>query len=210
MALYHGTHIQHIRTLTPIANPQNAITKSTICFTPNPNIALFYIWNRAYKWVAFGEEENGHVVFTEYYKNMLYDFYRKTSGSIYECESDNPNIRPTHMKGVYISEVPVVVQKEIIIPDVYEEICKQSALGNIIVREYAQLTTEEKVLITKRTIMAIHREKLLFPTNNKAKTEKIDFVRYHFPKEWEYASKMKNEEITKMENQWRAYLKTRQ
>lgn len=71
MKLYHGTQIQNIKKLEPVATRDNAITKPVICFTPNSCIALFYIWNRSYKWVTFSEKENGKVVFTEHYKNRL-------------------------------------------------------------------------------------------------------------------------------------------
>ena len=112
MKLYHGTQVQNIEQLKPFATRGNAISKPVICFTPNYGIALLYIWNRSYKWITFSENENGKVVFTEHYENMLYDFYNKVSGSIYECDGDNPSIIPTHMKGVYTSEVPVPVEKE--------------------------------------------------------------------------------------------------
>ena len=112
MKLYHGTQVQNIKQLNPFATRGNAISKPVICFTPNCCIALLYIWNRSYKWITFSENENGKVVFTEHYENMLYDFYNKVSGSIYECDGDNPSIIPTHMKGIYTSEVPVPVEKE--------------------------------------------------------------------------------------------------
>ncbi len=86
MKLYHGTQIRSIKQLEPFATRGNAISKPVICFTPNPCIALLYIWNRSYKWVTFSENENGKVVFREHYENMLYDFYFKVSGSIYECD----------------------------------------------------------------------------------------------------------------------------
>lgn len=113
MKLYHGTQIQNIKKLEPVATRDNAITKPVICFTPNSCIALFYIWNRSYKWVTFSEKENGKVVFTEHYKNMLFDFYNKVSGSIYKCDGDNPAITPSHMKGIYISETPIAIENEI-------------------------------------------------------------------------------------------------
>ena len=113
MKLYHGTQIQNIKKLEPVSTRDNAITKPVICFTPNSCIALFYIWNRSYKWVTFSEKENGKVVFTEHYKNMLFDFYNKVSGSIYKCDGDNPALTPSHMKGIYISETPIAIENEI-------------------------------------------------------------------------------------------------
>jgi len=206
MMLYHGTQIQNIETLNPFATHGNAISKPVICFTPNSHIALFYIWNRSYKWITFNENENGKVVFTEYYEDMLYDFYNKVSGSIYECDGDNPDIASTHMKGVYVSEDPVAVEKETIISNVYHEILKHESLGNIIIRRYNHLPNEEKARISKTTVRAIHMQKLLFPSDHISKTEQTDFVRSHFSMEWDIASKMSTQEIDQMMNEWRTSL----
>lgn len=88
-------------------------------------MALLYIWKRSYKWVAFSENEEGIVVFTEHYDNMMFVFYNDLSGSIYQCDGDNPAITPTHMKGVYTSDIAVPVEKEMRIENVYAEIIKQ-------------------------------------------------------------------------------------
>ena len=209
MILYHGTHIQGIKTLKPFSTPQNAISKSVICFTPCPYIALFYIWNRSYKWVTFNADENNKVVFTENYEGMLYDFYHNVSGSLYECNGDNPTIIQTHMKGVFISDAPVEIEKETVIPNVYDEILKQEALENIIVKRYSQLSSEEKAHILKKTIIAIHRQKLLFPTEHQPTIAQREFVKSHFPEAWSIASQMTKPEIDKMVNEWKAYLESK-
>ena len=207
MKFYHGTQMQNIKCLWPFATRVNAISKPVICFTPNYCIALLYTWNRSYKWVTFFENENGKVVFTEHYENMLYDFYNKVSGSIYECDGDNPDITPIHMKGVYTSEVPISIEKETKIDNVYDEILKQEALGNIIIRRYDQLSVEDKKEIFKMTVRAIHMQKLLIPSDYVPKQEQARFVQMHFPQAWEMASKMTKSEIEQMINEWRASLK---
>ena len=209
MILYHGTHIQNISTLKPFATRRNAISKPVICFTPNPHIALFYIWDRSYKWVTFNENENGKVVFTEHYENMLYDFYNNVSGSIYECDGSNPDITPTHMKGVYVSESPINVEKETVIANAYDEILNQESLGNIIVQRYDKLSANEKSRISKSTVQAIHMQKLLIPSDYLPKIEQTAFVRSHFPAEWDIASTMTKQEIDAMINEWRASLQKR-
>lgn len=206
MTLYHGTHMQNIATLKPFATRRNAISKPVICFTPNPHIALFYIWIRSYKWITFHENENGKVVFTEHYENMLYDFYNNVSGSIYECDGSDPDISPTHMKGVYVSESPIKVEKETVIANAYDKILNQESLGNITVRRYDQLSADEKTHISKSTIQAIHMQKLLVPSDHIPKVKQADFVRSHFPAEWDIASKMTKQEIDAMINDWRASL----
>lgn len=209
MILYHGTHIQNIATLKPFTTRRNAISKPVICFTPNPHIAFFYIWNRSYKWVTFNEDENGKVIFTEHYDNMLYDFYNNVSDSIYECNGSNPGISPTHMKGVYVSESPIKVENETVIANAYNEILNQESLGNITVRRYDQLSTDEKSRISKSTIQAIHMQRLLIPSDHIPIVEQADFVRSHFPAEWDIVSNMTKQEIDAMLNEWRASLQKR-
>ena len=206
MILYHGSYTQDIDKLKPVSTRTNAISKAVVCLTSNPYIALFYIWSRPYKWVAFDEDENGKVVFTEQYDGMLFDFYNNISGSIYECDGNNPQITQTHMKGVYTSEYPINIAKENVIPNVYEEIIKHEEAGNIIIRRYSHLSTEEKNGISKTTVRAIHMQKLLSPSNCTAKSELIDFVKSHFPNEWEIASKMSQQDIDGMIKEWKASL----
>ncbi|MBQ3099494.1 MAG: hypothetical protein IJC50_00745 [Clostridia bacterium] len=207
MNLYHGTRFQNINKLEPFATQGNAISKPVICFTPSYCTALLYIWNRPYKWVTFSEEQNGKVVFVEHYENMLYDFYNNVSGSIYECDGDNSAIVPTHMKGVYTSEVSVSVNKEIQIDNVYDEILKQESSGNITVQRYARLSSEDKNEIFKQTVRAIHMQKLLIASDYLPKQELVRFVQSRFPQAWELASKMTDKEIDQMINEWRASLK---
>ena len=207
MKLYHGTQVQNIEQLKPFATRGNAISKPVICFTPNNCTALLYIWNRSYKWVTFVENENGKLVFTEHYENMLYDFYNKVSGSIYECDGNNTDITPTHMKGVYTSEVPIPIETEMKIDNVYDEILKQESLENIIIRRYDQLSVDDKKEIFKMTIRAIHMQKLLIPSDHIPKQEQARFVQMHFPQAWKIASKMTESEIEQMLNEWRASLK---
>lgn len=206
MKLYHGTQVQNIEQLKPFATRGNAISKPVICFTPHHCIALLYIWNRSYKWVTFSENEDGKVVFTEHYENMLYDFYNKVSGSIYGCDGDNPAITPSHMKGVYTSKSPIPVEKETKIDNVYNEILKQESLGNIIIRRYDQLSVDDKKEILKTAVRAIHMQKLLIPSDYTPKQEQAHFVQMHFLQAWEKASKMTRAEIEQMISEWRGSL----
>lgn len=207
MKLYHGSNIRDIKVLKPVATRLNAISKPVICFASNPCNALFYIWNRSYKWVAFRGGEDGIVVFTEQYENMLCDFYNNVSGSLYECNGNNPDIIPTHMKDVYSSEVPVSVEKESVISNVYDEIIKQEALGNIRIQRYNQLTYEEKEKQFKTIVRAIHMQKLLLPSDYIPQQEQAEFVKTHFIKEWNAALKMTRQEVEQMINEWRESVK---
>ncbi len=204
MKFYHGTQRQSLAVLNPFFSTQNTIKKSVIYLTPNPELALFYIWNRPYKWVTFEENENGRVVYTEWYENQLYEFYNRVSGSVYECDGDNPDIYLTHVKGVYNSEKPITPVKERMIPNVYESILEAEKKGSVVIKKYATLSTEEKETIEENTIRAIHMQKVLLPEGENRNAEYTEFVKQKFPVAWEKASKMTKEEIEAMINKWRA------
>ena len=70
-------------------------------------------------------------------------------------------IHPTHIAGVYNSEVPVNVSKETVIDDVFEEIRKRIADGRVILRTYGSLNKEEKEKIIECEVRAIHQQRLL-------------------------------------------------
>ena len=111
------------------------------------------------------------------------------------------------MKGVYTSEVPVPVEKETRVYNVYDEILKEESLENIIIRRYDQLSDDEKKEIFKLTVRAIHMQKLLIPSEHIPKQEQTIFVQKHFPQAWETASKMTKTEVERMISEWRASLK---
>lgn len=207
MKLYHGTTKKKLEILHPFATSSNAISKPVVCLTANPLIALFYVWDRPYKWVTWSEGESDHVIFTEHYENMLFDFYSGVSGSIYICDGNDPNITLANMKNVYVSESPVDVEREITVPDVYNEVLKQEMLGNVTVRRYSRLSLGEKEEISVSTIRAIHMQKLLFPSEQKPKKELAEFVQLHFPREWAAAAEMSRQEIARMIDAWRAAVK---
>ena len=140
---YHGSAVVGIKTLLPYSKAHNTIKNPVVYLTPNETLSLFYIWNRPYKFVTFNENDLGTVVYTEWYDNQFSDLIKGLSGSIYECV-DDMCIHPTHIAGVYNSEVPVNVSKETVIDDVFEEIRKRIADGRVILRTYGSLNKEEK------------------------------------------------------------------
>lgn len=199
---YHGSAVKGIRTLMPFSKSHNTIKKPVVYLTPNETLALFYIWNRPYKFVTFNENDNGVVVYTEWYENQFSDLMRGLSGSIYEC-ADDPRIYATHIAGVYNSDVPVSVCKEIVIDDVFEEIQKRIADGRVIMRRYGSLRVDEKEKIVKSDMVrAIHMQRLLKPDKTETDAAYAAFIREHFPLSWSIAEKMSDKEINAMYDKW--------
>ena len=99
------------------------------------------------------------------------------------------------------------VEKESVISNVYDEIIKQEALGNIRIQRYNQLTYEEKEKQFKTIVRAIHMQKLLLPSDYIPQQEQAEFVKTHFIKEWNAALKMTRQEVEQMINEWRESVK---
>lgn len=187
--------------LVPIFKRHNTIKKPVIYFTKNKTLALFYIWNRAYKYVTFNVNEKGVVEYIEEFPNQLYDFYNGISGCIYVCDEDS-NIQESHIKGVYISLVPIKVKEKIHINNAYEQILEEEKLGHIIIKRYNELTKEEIDKMKKGRVRAIHMQHLLNP-QEEYEEYMAKFMAEKFPEEWSIALNNSEEEIREMINQWR-------
>ena len=202
MLFYHGTHINGLKELNPIFKRNNTIKKPVIYFTKNKVIALLYIWNRLYKYVTFHINDDGIVEYVEEFPNQLFEFYNGVCGCIYECYHDSEIIYESHIKGVYISSVPVKVNNTINIDNAYEKILKEEQLGNIIIKRYDALTIEEKDNFRKGRIRAIHMQGLLKPEDEYQECM-ANFMKDKFPNEWLVAYQNTEEEIKEMINKWR-------
>lgn len=198
---FHGSYIRNLKLLQPFSKSHNTIKKPVVYLTKSYLYALFYIWNRPFKWVTFDIDENGIVNFTEQFENQLYEFYHGISGCIYKCDINNPFIYLTHMNNVYNSEKPVPITGCSMVDDVYFEILKGEKDGLIRVKRFDKLKNDELEEISKTTIRAIHMQKLLL-----SNSEMADFVKEKFPDEWECASKNTEQEIKEMIDEWKRSL----
>ena len=204
---YHGSAVTGIKTLLPYSKAHNTIKTPVVYLTPNETLALFYIWTRPYKFVTFNENDQGTVVYTEWYENQFSDLVKGLSGSIYECVDDT-NIYSTHIAGVYNSIVPVNVSKETVIDDVFKEIRKRIADGRVILRSYGSLDKEEKEKIVERDMVrSIHQQRLLNSETSAYNAAYSAFVKEHFPLSWSIAEKMSDNEIKAMIDGWRKSVK---
>ena len=194
--------MQGIRELKPFSKSHNTIKKPVVYLTPNETLALFYIWDRAYKFVTFEEDGRGVVVYTEWYENQFEDLTGGLRGSVYECRNAS-TIYETHITGVYNSDVPVPVAKETVIDDVPGEICKRIADGRVVMRRYSSLTETEKEEIQRTMVRAIHLERLLEPDGSEPTIAKAAFVKERFPASWSIAEQMSAEEIEATLAAWR-------
>ncbi len=199
---YHGSYVKGLKTLQPYSKSHNTIKKPVIYLTPNETLSLFYIWKLIYKFVTFSEDENGIVIYKEWYNNQFEDFYEGLSGSVYECK-DGPCIYGTHIAGVYNCDVPLDVSRETVIDDVCKEIKKRINDGSVILQTYSSLSPEDKEKIEKDVVRSIHMQRLLNPGGSEYSTASAAFYREHFPVLWRRAEKMSEDEIKAMYDEWK-------
>ena len=203
---YHGSSVKGIRVLEPFSKSHKTGKKPVVYLTPNETLALFYIWDRPYKFVTFSENEQGAVVYTEWYDGQFDDLTKGLCGSIYECRDDR-NIYATHIEGVYNSDVPLKVSKETPIDDARAEMLKRISDGRVILRTYSSLGAEEKERIVEcDMVRAIHMERLLTAGSTEYDIEKRAFIRERFPVSWSIAEKMSQDEVREMIEAWRRSL----
>lgn len=180
--LYHGSVVKDLIVLQPFSKSDNTIKKAVVYLTLNNSLALFYIWNRPYKWVTYEANENEIVVYTEEFPNQLYEFYHGVSGYLYRCDINNQTVVNTHINDVFISEIPVPVLGYDVVEDIYDDIIKREKMGLVQIKRYETLTDEELKSNHTTTIRAIHMQKLLHMVS-----EQSAFIKEKFPLEWEQA-----------------------
>lgn len=115
-----------LKELKPNFDTLNTVKSNVVYYTKHKTLALFYIWNRPYKYATFHINNEGIIEYTENFPNQLYEFYNGVSGCIYVCNNKDNIITKSHLKDVYISSKPIEVTKTIFVDNVYNEIKKQS------------------------------------------------------------------------------------
>jgi len=124
MEFYHGSSIMGLKELKPNFDTLNTVKSNVVYYTKDKTLALFYIWNRPYKYATFHINNEGIIEYTENFPNQLYEFYNGVSGCIYVCNNKDNIITKSHVKDVYISSKPIELTKTIFVDNVYNEIKK--------------------------------------------------------------------------------------
>jgi len=180
MVFYHGSPIKGINKLG-ISLLTNGETKASIIYlTPNRTYALFYIRDLNVNYVTCGVTAEGYIRYDERFSGQLPTLYRGQSGYLYKC-IDSGCFEQTTTRDVWISKNPVVIESVEFIPDVYKEIIKYEASGNIKVIRYETLTDQEKHNIYEMTVYSLYKSGL-----TDKNTVKANFYRDNFPEAWKF------------------------
>lgn len=170
---YHGSIIRGLDTI--LANAKSHIDGSKVAyFTTDRVYALVCCRSRQENFVTMGPDRNGIQHYFERFPDQLKTMYEGKEGFLYQPIS---TATLTNTKG-HTWEIPVNVPVVLVehIPNVYAEILREEAAGNVIVHRYAEIDPDEQKLHANYT-----RDHLDDPIY----TEYREFLIQHFSSLWD-------------------------
>lgn len=180
MIFYHGSPVADITELGTRSFTHDDTKSSAVYFTPNRAYALFYIRDLDVNYVTCGVTAEGYIRYDERFSGQLKTLYSGRSGYLYKCVN-NGSFEQTQTRDVWVSKNPIGIESVEFIPDVYKEILKYEATGDIKVIRYETLTDEEKHDIYRMIVCSLYKSGL-----TDKNTTKANFYRDNFSKAWEF------------------------
>ena len=179
MTYYHCSPTAGIKLLEP-RSPMLFTKPSGVYMTTLMPMALMYgVQNYEY---TYGYTPEKLIRFEEYFPNELEVVYKGKSASLYICQPET--VETTRIPNEAVSNMPVRVLQEIIIPDVYEALLEQERMGALLIRRYHEQSERMLAWIRKTETEIILEKDLLNKPGAMA-----DYYRTHYPDSWEDAEK---------------------
>ena len=139
--IYHGSCIPGLHTIK--ANSRSHSTGKLVAyFSVDRCYALVCCRSRAENFVTMGVGADGRQHYFERFPNQLETLYKGRKGYIYFLDSTDGMIRGKGHSWESEHDVPVA-QCEII-DDVYSEILREEALGNVVIHRYSEVDPAEQ------------------------------------------------------------------
>lgn len=143
MIFYHGSPIGGLSELKPFLSEH---CKPYIYFATNPLVALLYAVKpvpKPFSFYPYGFDQNGNVIYSEYFENAFYDLYKDQVGYLYECNNLKNVDTPTQINCAYTSTESIKVDKVTKIPDLYMFYKDQEEKGLFRVKPKTQISDKE-------------------------------------------------------------------
>ncbi len=183
--LYHGSVTPGITALEARSR-LHSTDKMVVYLTDSIPYALFYIWDSVHngssgKYVTGGFRD-GHAFYEEQFPDQLRTFYQGVSGYLYRIQRTEAAQAMKNRNGLFWQEDNAAVADMLYIPDVYAELLKYEAAGQLKVLRFNEQTDARKAELTGMIATAI-RQSNFFADN----TEQQQFMQKHFPAAWRQA-----------------------
>lgn len=174
MAFYHCSPVSGLNILEP-RKPTAFDKPARVYMTTLLPMALMYsIQNYEY---TYGYTKEGQIYLDEYFPNALEILYRGKRASLYLCNPDTT--KTTRIPNEAISEAPVPILQEIVIPDACEALLEQERLGALVIRRYHELPERAYEWILKTEAECIRKAGIMHSPGPMA-----DYYRTHYPESW--------------------------
>lgn len=174
MAYFHCSPVSGLTLLTP-RKPSSFDKPARVYMTTLMPMALMYsIRNYEY---TYGYTKDGQIYLDEYFLDALETLYLGKTASLYLCQPECTET--TQIPNEVISEKPVPIIQEILIPDACEALLEQERLGTLVIRRYHELSERAREWIRKTEAACIRDADLLNDPGPMA-----DYYRKHYPRSW--------------------------
>ena len=180
MTLYHGSNIGGLTRLEPYLSEHK---KPYVYFSSNPVVAALYSVKpvpKPFSFYPYGFDNNGTVVYSEYYKNAFKDIYGGKSGYLYECENVCEVDNPTLINGVYTVSRAVDISRVLEIEDCYEWLKKYEKNGLFRIKPFEDISEIEMRIVSEDFENYIRN----YDLKNHPDCEMSIFIKTNFPNIW--------------------------
>lgn len=186
MYLYHGSHIEGIKSLNAYS-VLHGTDKRVLYLTDNIPYALLYVWDSEHNFCTdkhvTGWVKGGIAHYEEQFPDQLETFYGGVSGYLY-CVKGKTGIKAYEEREcIYYSACDETVDDVIYVPDVYEELLRYESLGEFEVRRFNEQSPERQEELTNMIAQVILRSDFYKNDSGKA-----TFYRKYFGSSWERAA----------------------
>ena len=183
--LYHGSSTPGITALEARSR-LHGTDKMVVYLTDCVPYALFYVWDSQHtgsgrKHVT-GACRNGQAIYEEQFPDHLRTFYQGVSGYLYRIPHTDAIQTVENRDGLFWQEGNAAVADAVFIPDVYTELMKYEATGQLRVLRFNEQTDARKAELTGMIATAI-RQNNFFEGDD----EQQQFMQTHFTASWRIA-----------------------
>lgn len=176
--LYHASPTAGLTVLQPSVTEFFGKSRQ-VCLTRLKAMALMY-GIRHFEY-TYGYGKAGKLFYEEYFPNALEELYRGKCASLYAC-SWREGMETTQIPNEVVSAVPVAVEKEVFIPDVWEALLDEERNGALEIVRWSSLSGQSREWIVRAEMREILEAGLLGQDSPRAR-----YMREKYPESWALA-----------------------
>ncbi len=187
--LYHGSITEGITELEACSKSHDS-EDNIVYLTGSIPYALFYIWDETHNHTPVkhvtGWVKNGIAFYEEQFPDQLKTFYKGVSGYLYYIPKNSDFSMAKERDHMYSSTKNVKIGHVVFVPDVYEELLKYEALGELKILRYNEQSEKRQ-----QELIDMIRDFILQSNFFHDQPVQAEFMKRYFTKSWEKATQNK-------------------